>query len=121
MANPVPLAIWHGSNLAEPEIARAYVEHYGDLWHRTLDAIPFLRWLHTHSKVLAERARIHVIKEQLLWEHDVPKRTRLIDQKEQLLADIDDTLSKEIVVKQLDRYNRPSEPWLYPHTRLGVL
>lgn len=36
MTNPLPLAIWHGSNLAEPETAQAYVEHCGDLWHRTL-------------------------------------------------------------------------------------
>lgn len=121
MPNPLPLVIWHGSNLAEPETAQAYVEHYGDLWRRTPDAIPFLRWLHTHPKVLAERARIHDIKEQLLWEHDVPKRKKLIDQQEQLLTEIDDALSKEIVVKRLDRYNRPIEPWLYPATRSGVL
>jgi DNA repair exonuclease SbcCD nuclease subunit len=112
MPNPLPLAMWHGSNLAEPETAHAYVEHCGDLWHSTPDAIPFLRWLHTHPKVLAERARIHDIKEQFLWERDVPKRQKLVDQEEQLLAEISDKLSKEIVIKQIDRYNRPVEPWL---------
>lgn len=120
MPNPLPLAIWHGSNLGEPETAHTYVEHCGDLWHRTPDAIPFLRWLHTHPKVLAERARTHGIKEQLLWEHEVPKRKKLIDQEGRLLAEIDDAVSKEIVVKQLDRHNRPIEPWLYPATRSGV-
>ena len=120
MANPLPLAIWHGSNLAEPQTALAYVEHCNDLWHSTPDAIPFLRWLHTHPKVLAERARAHNIKEHLLWEHDIQKRQKLIDPEERLMADIDDTLSKEIVVKRHDRYNRPIEPWLYPVTRSGV-
>ncbi|MNE94414.1 hypothetical protein D3C80_1923730 [compost metagenome] len=26
MTDPLPLAIWHGSNLAEPEVARSYAE-----------------------------------------------------------------------------------------------
>jgi tetratricopeptide (TPR) repeat protein len=121
MSNPLPLAIWHGSNLAEPETAHTYVEHCGDLWNSTPAAIPFLRWLHTHPKVLAERACIYDVKEQLLWEHEFAKRRKLVDQQERLLAEIDDTLSKEIVVKMLDRHNRPIEPWLYPATQSEVL
>lgn len=115
--DPLPLAIWHGSNLAEPEIAGEYVEHYGDLWRTTPAAIAFLRWLHTHPKVLAERARIYGIKEQLLWENDPLKRRALLDQEEDFMEAIDDGLSNEIVVKHLDRGDRPIEPWLYPSTR----
>jgi len=81
----------------------------------------FSRWLHTHPKVLAERARIHGVDEQLLWEHDFAKRKKLVDQQERLLAEIDDALSKEIVVKKLDRHNRPIEPWLYPAAQPGAL
>lgn len=115
MTNPQPLAIWHGSNLAEPDTAGAYVEHCGDLWRRTPAAIPFLRWLHSHPKVLAERSRVYEIKEQLLWEREPEKRRILIDQQERLLATIDDSLSKEIVVEQFDRHGRAVEPWLYAH------
>lgn len=115
MTNPQPLAIWHGSNLAEPDTACAYVEHCGDLWHKTPAAIPFLRWLHSHPKVLAERSGVYEVKEQLLWEREPEKRRILIDQQDRLLAKIDDALSKEIVVKQFDRHGRAVEPWLYVH------
>lgn len=53
----MPLAIWHGSNLAEPDTAVAYAEHYEQLWRTTPDAVAFLRWLHTHPKVMRERPR----------------------------------------------------------------
>ncbi|MEI8697021.1 MULTISPECIES: hypothetical protein [unclassified Mesorhizobium] len=48
--DPMPLAIWHGSNLAAPEIAREYLEHYGGLWQQTPGAIAFARWMHAHRK-----------------------------------------------------------------------
>jgi tetratricopeptide (TPR) repeat protein len=115
--DPPPLAIWHGSNLAEPGTARVYVEHYGDLWHNTPIAIPFLRWLHTHPKVLAERSRIYEIKEELLWERDFERRRALGDREERFTAEIDDTLSNQIVVKRSDRNNKPVDPWLYPITQ----
>lgn len=111
------LAIWHGSNLAEPETARDYLNQCGDLWQRTPDAVAFVRWLHTHHKVLAERAAILECQEVLLWEHDFEKRRALGLKEEAARARIDDILSVDIVRKKADRHGRPIEPWRYQRTR----
>ncbi|AUX79298.1 tetratricopeptide repeat protein [Sinorhizobium fredii] len=115
--DPMPLAIWHSSNLAEPEVAHDYVEQCGDLWRKTEGAIPFLRWLHVHPKVMAERAAVFDWLEALLWEHDVNRRGMLLDREEAALAAIDGRLSAEIVVQRTDRHGRSGPPWLYPQTR----
>lgn len=115
--DPMPLAIWHRSNLAEPEVAHAYIEQCGGLWRETKEAIPFLRWLHMHPKVMAERAAVFDCMEALLWERDFGRRRLLLDREEAALADIDDRLSTDIVVERADRHGRPVSPWLYPQTR----
>lgn len=111
---PMPMAIWHGSNLSEPETAEAYAEHYEGLWRSTPDAVAFLRWLHTHPAVMRERADIFAIKEELLWEREFERRSALGAQQEALLAAMDDRLSKEIIVDRNDRRGQPVKPWLYP-------
>ena len=115
--DPAPLAIWHGSNFAEPEIARDYLDQFGDLWRRTSGAIYFLRWAHMHPKVLIERAAILECQVDLLWEHDFDRRGKLIDRMEAALARIDDVLSKEIVQPRQDRRGRPLKPWDYGAAR----
>ena len=109
--DPAPLAIWHGTNLAEPEIARDYLDQFGDLWRRTPSAVYFLRWAHMHPKVLIERAAVLESQESLLWEHDFNRRGKLIDRMEAARARIDDVLSKEIVKNRIDRQGRSVEPW----------
>ncbi|WP_455296557.1 tetratricopeptide repeat protein [Brucella pituitosa] len=116
--NPLPLAIWHGSNLNEPETAAVYFEHYGTFWLRTPEAVPFVRWLHTHPKVLLERAKIYEHKEELLWERDFQRRKALLDSEEVAVSTIDDTLSVQIVTERADRHGKPIAPWMYPDTRL---
>lgn len=111
---PMPMAIWHGSNLSEPETAEAYTEHCEGLWRSTPEAVAFLRWLHTHPKVMRERADVFEIKEAMLWEREFEKRSALGAQQEALMAEIDDKLSQEIVVDRLDRRGQPVKPWLYP-------
>ncbi len=115
--DPLPLAIWHGSNLAEPELAQGYVSQYGDLWHRTADAVAFLRWLHTHPKVMAERAAILEWKEALLWEHDFERRRLICEREEAASNRIDDCLSEEIVIENTDYYGRSVSPWLHSGMR----
>ena len=39
--DPLPVGVWHGSNLAEPELAKEYASCYGSLWHGTPDAVAF--------------------------------------------------------------------------------
>lgn len=116
--NPAPaaLAIWHGSNLAEPETARDYLNQCGDLWRRTPGAVAFVRWLHTHPKVLAERVPVLECQEALLWEHDLEKRRTLSLREEAARARIDDVLSADILQKKADRHGRLIDPWRYQGT-----
>ena len=115
--DPAPLAIWHGTNFAEPEIARDYLDQFGDLWRRTPGAVNILRWLYTHPKVLIERAAILEYQVELAWEHDFDRRGKLLDRLEAARARINDALSKEIVQTRKDRQGRSVEPWLYPARR----
>lgn len=114
---PLPLVIWHGSNLAEPDTAKRYVEYYGGLWYGTKDVISFLRWLHMHSRVMLERAFILETAEALLWEHDIARRKDLVDRQVARIADIDDRISRDIVIRRVDRRGEKVEPWTYPQSR----
>lgn len=109
---PQPLAIWHGSNLAEPETAVDYIEMYGDLWRRQPDGLAFVRWLFNHPKVMAERAAFMDCREALLWEQDLRARGRILDREREVLAGIDDRLSATLVVKRQDRRGRALYPWM---------
>ena len=115
--DPAPLAIWHGANFAEPEVARDYLLQFGDLWRRTSGAVYFLRWAHMHPKVLIERAAILECQLDLLWEHDFDHRGKVIDRMEAVRAGIDDVLSTEIVQPRKDRRGRPVKPWDYSAAR----
>lgn len=117
MPNPLPLAIWHGSNIAEPALAKEFVLQQGDLWHKTPGAVAFLRWLHTHPKVLAERAAIFKCKEMLLWERDFERRREICIREETLVEEINDRLSTDIVVERTDRYGNVLWPWLHTVSR----
>ncbi|PIP00272.1 tetratricopeptide repeat protein [Pleomorphomonas carboxyditropha] len=111
--DPLPLAIWHDSNLAEAETARAYFDLCAELWYKTSNAISFLHWLYNHPKVLAERARVMECNEALLWQHDPVQRRKLSKAREAAFAAIDDRLSEEIVVERADRKGRMIAPWRY--------
>ena len=113
MPNPLPLAVWHGSNLAGSELAQDYVVGYGELWERTPGAIAFVRWLHTHPKAMAERAAVLECHQALLWERDFERRRRILNREDAAIAEIDDSLSAKIVVECVDRDGRPVFPWLY--------
>ncbi len=112
VADPAPLAIWHGSNLAEPEAARDYVASYGALWLRRPDFVAFVRWLVQHSRVLAERAAVLACREELLWERDFNARGVVVDRLERLEAAVNDSLSKEVVVQRADRKGQSIWPWM---------
>lgn len=111
--DPQPLAIWHGSNLAEPETARDYAESYAGLWSRRPDFVMFVRWLFQHSQVLAERSAVMACREALCWEREFAARSAIIDRLNRLLAAIDDVMSTAFVVRQSDRQGRPVWPWMH--------
>lgn len=110
--HPQPLAIWHGSNLAEPETAVDYVGMHGELWQRRPDGLAFVRWLFNHPKVMAERAAAMNCREALLWEQDFQARTTILDREREALAGIDARLSAALVVKRQDRRGRALYPWM---------
>lgn len=112
VADPAPLAIWHGSNLAEPAAARDYVASYGALWLRRPDFVAFVRWLFQHARVLAERAAVLACREDLLWERDFNARGVVVDRLERLEAAVTDSLSKELVVQRADRKGQRIWPWM---------
>ncbi|MBT9596991.1 MAG: tetratricopeptide repeat protein [Vitreoscilla sp.] len=110
--DPKPLAIWHGSNLAEPETARDYLGLYGSLWMRRPDFPAFVRWLFNHSRVLAERAAITACQEALCWEHEFSARGAIIDRQDRLVAAIDDSLSIAVIERKQDRRGQSIYPWM---------
>ena len=111
--DPLPIAIWHRTSFAGPDCARDYVDMFGELWKDTPEAVAFVRWLHTHPEVMAERAAILACDEELLWERDVGKRGRIADRRDILALAIDGSLSDRIVARRTDRDGNKVWPWLH--------
>jgi len=111
--SPAPLAIWHGTNLTEPDTAEDYLATYGSLWLDHPEGMFFVRWLFNHPKVLAERGAIMAYREALLWERDTGERSRLLGRCDELIVHIDDTLSASIVTRRQDRSGNLVWPWEY--------
>ena len=109
--DPAPLPLWHGSDLAEPELAKDYVGRCGGLWNRTPYALAFLRWLHNHPRILIERAAILECQGELLWERDVSRRGQIVDRLLAARDGMNDRLSEEIVQQRTDRSGRSVDPW----------
>ncbi|MGL5667330.1 MAG: tetratricopeptide repeat protein [Shewanella sp.] len=116
--HPQPLAIWHGSNLAEPETAADYIETYGNLWFRHPEALAFVRWLFNHSSIMAEHASLMKCNEELFSEGDIDVRGRILGKQQILLNKIDHQLSTEIVKKVRNRQGQETWPWTQTAGRL---
>ena len=114
------MSVWHGIGLSGPDLAKDYASCCSGLRHRTPDALAFLRWLHTHPKVMFERAAVLKWSEVLLWEHDPEQRQKIFAAERAELARIDEGLSREIVVKRADRNGRMVSPWLCSGRSLGL-
>lgn len=110
--NPMPLAIWHGTNFSEPETATDYIEMYGELWVRSPDALAFVRWLFNHSSIMSERASLMKCSEDLFSERDFDVRGQILDRQRQLLNKIDHQLSAKIVKKVKGRQGQEIWPWM---------
>ena len=109
---PEPMPLWLGSNLHDYEGAYDYEEQLvealgGERRGHRLS----LRWLHTHPRVMAERAAALAPVEELLWEQDVPRRHAPIEKRNAVRAGIDDALSKEIVVRRELHGHGTDYPW----------
>ena len=118
--DPLPAGIWHGHGDRMPQAAKDHVCEYGGLWRETPGAIAFLRWLHTHPRVMAERAAILGYDEETLWERDAARRVFLFRTRSAAACRIDDALSEEIVVERLDRHGRTVWPWLHAAAACGA-
>ena len=111
MTKPPAMALWLLSNKNERIGATEYVQQWGRRWTKTAEAIDFVWWLHTHPRVMAERAAILAPLEQLLWKHEIETRGPLVDGSRHLKEAIDDALSLEIVEPGDDGTNPPDRPW----------
>jgi tetratricopeptide (TPR) repeat protein len=109
--SPQPLAIWHGTNLAEPEIASEYLEMYGNLWFSNPEALKFIRWLFNHSSILSERASLMKCAEDLFSEQDFFGRERIASHQKELIRGIDHRLSKKIVKVVNTIQGQKISPW----------
>ena len=114
--DPLPLGIWHGHGDRMPQAAKDYASEYGRLRRETPGAIAFLRWLHTHPRVMAERADILRYDEETLWERDAARRVFLSRTQSAAIGRIDDALSEEIAVERIDQYGQTVLPWLHAAT-----
>lgn len=110
--DPIPLALWHGSNLEDHTGAHDYFSSYGARWTQRIDSMYFTRWLFNHSKILVERAELLNLKEQLKWEQDFSKRGALVGQETQVISKIDNTMSQLIVKQHTNREGKASYPWM---------
>lgn len=111
-AEPIPLIVWHGSNLAEPEVAIDYVRRYGDLWTRTPQALAFLRWLFMHPLALRERAAMMECRSELYCKSDVVKRRNLLDQEDLDRAGITLQSSNALVRPRQTHRGDMVSPWM---------
>ena len=118
--DPLPMGIWHGHGDRMPQAAKDYVSEYGRLWRETPGAIALLRWLHTHPRVMAERADILCYDEETLWERDAARRVLMSRTQGAAVGRIDDALSEEIVVERIDQYGQTVLPWLHAANRCGA-
>ncbi|MXX89645.1 MAG: hypothetical protein F4Y68_10445 [Boseongicola sp. SB0665_bin_10] len=111
--DPMPMTIWHGSGFSDPDSAKDYMRLFGDLWNDSPGATEFVRWLHTHPKVMAERTAVLECREALLWTRDVENRRTILDRLGFLADSIDDSLSDSIVAQRTDRAGNRVWPWLH--------
>ena len=109
--------MWHASRHDGPAVAKAYARDYGALWHDTPDAVPFLRWLHCHPRVMSERAAVLEWSEALFWEGDGGLRQTVATARQNKLDAIDDALSERIVAARADRDGHVVLPWVHSGAR----
>lgn len=60
---------------------------------------------------MVERAALLDCREQLEWERGVPQREKILIREQELLSQIDDRISEEIVAMRSTRDGRPVYPW----------
>ncbi|MYJ96579.1 MAG: tetratricopeptide repeat protein [Proteobacteria bacterium] len=111
MKVPAPMALRMGCNLNDRSGALYYTRQWAARWRSNQEATDFLWWLYTHPKVMAERAAVLGPVEELLWEHEPARRGAIIEQHNNRVAAIDDSLSEVIVTRRWDGRNTPDYPW----------
>ena len=108
-ALPMPLS--QGSNTADYDGAKSYTDLWGERWTATGGALPFLRWVQTHPRLMAERAKALAPNERLLWEKRGPTRAELVKLARRKLDAVDDELSGELVADDAPSGDRRRRPW----------
>jgi len=100
---------WHGSNLHGPDFALEYLNSPVNVWR--LAELGFSVVFFNSSDVLRERAEMTAIREALHYEHDVEVRRKWGQRMDELLAHIDEKLSRKMVRTVTNRWGDEIWPW----------
>lgn len=100
---------WHGTNLAGTDFAIDYLESPVNVW--TMEEIDFVDWVFNSSDVLRERAEMAALREALTYEHDSKVRRQWGERMDALIANIDSTLSQQMVRKVTNLWGESVWPW----------
>jgi hypothetical protein len=88
------------------------VATYGASWSSRPDFVAFVCRLFQHSQVLAERAAVLACRQASCWERDFAARASAVKSLRRLEAEIDDDLSKALVIGMRGRTGVAAWPWV---------
>lgn len=102
---------WHGSNLYGTDFALDYVNapFAGNKWEN--EETDFIDWVFNCAAVLQERAEMMACHEGLTYSHEVDDRRAHIEKMDRAVSKINDSLSKKMVRKVLNRWGQEIWPW----------
>ena len=102
---------WHSSSLMFPDLAIDFMANIGEqLWQKNEKAKIFLDWVLNCSLVLNERSEFVKCRELLQVEHDFNRRRDIRKIEEQLIKDVSDETSQNLVKRIVIR-GEESWPW----------
>jgi len=109
--NVIPMDIWHGTNLAEPNYALDYWENYSQLWIRRPQAVTFLRFVYEDDAVQTEMQEVQEIRRKLGTEKSIRARSPLVDEWQRLIAhDRIESTNTGIASRVIVKFHAPKGP-----------
>lgn len=100
---------WHGTNRENAQSASEYLEAWPREWSD--EETDFVDWVFNHSSVLRERAAITEIREKMSHKQAPESSKALIEERNNFMRGIDDTLSADLVKPIMNRWGEAILPW----------
>lgn len=108
---PNPYAVMHFWSNETPMLASQYLGTYSDFWDEAQAEQRFLFWLFNHSLVLGERAKLMACREQRSMDFELPQPKEQVAAYRELIASIDDSLSRDIARRRPNASGVLEWPW----------